>query len=255
MQERGTQFRAARVRPGGDEQGPPRPDRFWSIVAIVAIVLATAGWTTTGVLLLTGRADSAGALFASAEPTDEAAIPSDLASEPDDVSSHEAPALEALLPATLEGTPLSSQSWTGENVFLPQDPWSTAMRAFVAKKQLDVAGFSIARTQDPDGGLDLTIDALQLTGTTPATLMEGMTAAFTAADDSFKTAPTTIAGKKVWKGVSTQTTLLSFWLPGNGVVFDVETEDAALATAAIRALITGVAPASASPKPSGPGPS
>jgi hypothetical protein len=242
------------VRPAGDQPGPPRPDRFWSTIAIVAIILATAGWTTTGVLLLTGRAESA-APAASAVPTDEAAVPSDLASEPDDVSSHEAPELEALLPATLEGTPLSAQSWAGENVFLPQDPWSTAMRAFVAKKQLDVAGFSIARTQDPDGGLDLTIDALQLTGATPAVLMEGMTAAFTAADDTFKTSQTTVAGKKVWKGVSTQTALLSFWLPGNGVVFDVETEDAALATAAIKALIGGAAPASASPKPSGPTPS
>ena len=243
------------MRTAGDEPRQHRPDRFWSTVAIVAIILATAGWTTTGVLLLTGRPDSAGAQAAPAVPTDEAAIPSDLASEPDDVSSHEAPELEALLPATLEGTPLSAQSWAGENVFLPQDPWSTAMRAFVAKKQLDVGGFSIARTQDPDGGLDLTIDALQLTGATPATLMEGMTAAFTAADATFKTAQTTIAGKKVWKGVSTETTLLSFWLAGDGVVFDVETEDAALATAAIRALIGGAAPASASPKPSGPSPS
>jgi len=242
------------VRSAGDDPGTPRPDRFWSIVAIVAIVLATAGWTTTGVLLLTGRADGGGAPVASTEPTDEAAIPTDSA-EPDDVSSHEAPELEALLPATLEGTPLSAQSWKGENVFLPQDPWSTAMRAFVAKKQLDVAGFSIARTQDPDGGLDLTIDALELTGATPATLMEGMTAAFTAADDTFKSTQTTVAGKKVWKGTSTQTSLLSFWLPGDSVVFDVETEDAALATAAIKALITGVAPASPSAKPSGPGPS
>lgn len=246
------------MRLAGDEPGPPRPDRFWSIVAIVAIVLATAGWTTTGVLLLTGRADG-GAPTASAVPSDEAAIPSD-STEPNDVSSHEAPELEALLPATLQGTPLSPQSWAGENVFLPDDPWSTAMRAFVAKKQLDVAGLAIARTQDPDGGLDLTIDALTLTGATPATLIEGMTAAFTAADDTFKTSITTIAGKKVWKGASKQTTLLSYWLPGNGVVFDVETEDPKVATAALGALIAGAGPASSpasssSPKPSEPGPS
>ena len=60
-----------------------------------------------------------------------------------------------------------SQSWAGENVFLPQDPWSDAMRAFIAKKQLDVAGISHARTLDPEGGLDLLIDVYKLKGATP----------------------------------------------------------------------------------------
>ncbi len=129
------------------------------------------------------------------------------------------------------------------------------MRAFIAKKQLDVAGLSQARTLDPEGGLDLLIDVYKLKGATTATVIEGMTTVWTAADNTFKTTATTIAGKKVWKGSSTQTPTMTYWLAGNDVVFDVETSDPTLATAVIRALITGVAPASASPKPSGPGPS
>ena len=56
MRERGVQSR--RVRPGSvgpaSRNGPPAPTRgnIWQAIAIVALIAATAGWTTVAVLAL-----------------------------------------------------------------------------------------------------------------------------------------------------------------------------------------------------------
>ena len=84
MRERGVQSR--RVRPGPVEPlrrpGPP-PQRsgggnFWQVLAIVALVAATAGWTTVAVLALRpGPAAEAEVPIESFDPeaTDDAEVP------------------------------------------------------------------------------------------------------------------------------------------------------------------------------------
>jgi len=253
------QARVTRVRPGSDDPGPPPPDRFWAIVAIIAIIFATAGWTTTGVLLLTGP--SAGAPETTGTPGPSVAVASEDASgpidtsEPSDVSSHEAPDLEAMLPGSWEDTALSAQSWTGENVLIDQDPWSDALRAFVTKKQLNVSGLSVAQALDTQGALDLVVGAFRLSGANATTMIEGLTSAWMANDSTFKTSVVTVGGASVTKGVSTDTPIVTYWLKGNGVVFDIETADATLAAAVVKAMATGNVPGSLAPKPSSPGPS
>ena len=106
MRERGTQSR--RVRPGPVEPqrrpGPP-PQRsggnsnFWQVLAIVALVAATAGWTTVAVLAL-----RPGPSAVAEAPVEESFDPeaTDDTEVPPVADTHDAPELEALLPATLD---------------------------------------------------------------------------------------------------------------------------------------------------------
>ena len=70
MRERGVQSR--RVRPGSvgpaSRNGPPAPTRgnIWQVIAIVALIAATAGWTTVAVLALRPASGAA----AQASPSD-----------------------------------------------------------------------------------------------------------------------------------------------------------------------------------------
>ncbi len=130
MRERGTQSR--RVRPGPVEPqrrpGPP-PQRsagnsnFWQVLAIVALVAATAGWTTVAVLALR-PAPSAVAEAPVGESFDPEAT--DDTEVPPVADTHDAPELEALLPATLSDANLVVQSWDGGGL-LSNDPWSASM--------------------------------------------------------------------------------------------------------------------------------
>ena len=80
---------------------------FWPALAIIAVIVATAGWTTVGVLVLNDKAaPAASADTASDEPIDEGDVPSDEAIP----ESHMFPDLEALLPADVGGTPSRSRA-------------------------------------------------------------------------------------------------------------------------------------------------
>ena len=114
MRERGTQSRRVRPgpvephrRPGPAPQRPGGNSNFWQVLAIIALVAATAGWTTVAVLALRP------APSAQAEaPIDESFDPeaSDDTEVPPVADTHDAPELEALLPATLDGTALDGEA-------------------------------------------------------------------------------------------------------------------------------------------------
>ena len=109
MRERGVQSR--RVRPGQVEPvrqpGPP-PQRsssnFWQVLAILALVAATAGWTTAAVLAL--RPGASPEALAPVESFDPNA--SDDSEVPPVADTHDAVAMESLLPTTLSAPPDSS---------------------------------------------------------------------------------------------------------------------------------------------------
>ncbi|MGH2407801.1 MAG: hypothetical protein ACRDF7_06985, partial [Candidatus Limnocylindrales bacterium] len=86
--------------------------RFWPTLAIVATIVATAGWTTVVVMSL-DRNQGGGAAVAAASPTDSF----DTSTSQPFVASHDFPQLEALLPNSVSGTTLSIESWTGDAIF------------------------------------------------------------------------------------------------------------------------------------------
>ena len=118
VRERGVQSR--RVRESQESARRPAPTssgaNTWQIIAIIALLAATAGWTTVA----RHRAPRTGpAPAAVADPTDNA-DPADLeeeeASEEPVVIPHDAPELEAVLPTAVNGVTLATKSAAGEDL-------------------------------------------------------------------------------------------------------------------------------------------
>jgi hypothetical protein len=235
------------------DPAPTRPDRFWPVVALIAVVLAASGWTAFGMTFVlrpaASAAPSAAAIDESFDPVPEESF------EPEP-ESHEAADLEELLPADYDGTELLAQSWTGTTL-LTDDPWSTAFTAALADKQKVPADLAIAQAWDPAQAIDVVVGAFRVNGVEPADVATAMTAAWTAQDDTFTTEDVTIAGKTVSKGTYPNTDpepdVSFYWYEADGVVYDIETTDEAVATAVIQDIVGGVgsSPAPASGGPSG----
>jgi hypothetical protein len=202
---------------------------------MIAIVIATAGWTTVAVLALSGRGDEASpspSLIAAAsdEPTDSL--------EPIDSpvpESHVSPALEALLPKTWETTPLSSQSVAGDTL-LSDDEWSTVFTTFLAAKGKTPVDLIFAQAYDPTGAIDLTVGVYKISGASAADVRKTLIDAWKASYPGLTTKAETIGGKKVNHGVIPDIGVDGYWYEHNDIVYEVETSDAATATKALTAL-------------------
>ena len=239
MRERGVQSR--RVRPGQVEPvrrpGPP-PQRsggsgnFWQVLAIVALVAATAGWTTVAVLALRPAAPSAEAQ-APVESVDPNA--SDDTEVPPVADTHDAPELESLLPATLSGTTLQAQSWDGDGL-LTDDPWSTSMTAFLTSVCKVPADLHVAQSYDPDQALDASIGVYHADGVAATALRDALIAAWKGDYPDMVISPVTVGGKDVTKGEFGEDTISSFLYLDGDNVYDIESSDEAIATAALAAL-------------------
>ena len=113
-----------RVRPVAPERtrrpAPPTPpssggSHFWQALAIIALIVATAGWTATGMLLL--RGDNTGTGDIPTGSADVGAGPEDSSSPAPIPISHDVPDLEVRLPTAVNGTTLGPMSWTGDHFF------------------------------------------------------------------------------------------------------------------------------------------
>lgn len=248
MRERGTQSRRARLTEVDGARRPPPPPRtgFWPALAIIALVAATAGWTTVGVLVLRPSAAP------SAAPTDDlTGIASDepAASLEPIEDSHVSPALEALLPAAINGTPLTSQSWPGDTL-IADDTWSATITKFltgVGKKPADL-GFAQAYDASDTGGLDVTAGVFQLDGVDPAALRDAIIEAWKGDFAELVVTQVTLGGLPVTKGDFGAGQINSYWYIRDGLVFDIGSSDEALAAAALAALrLPGSPGASSSP--------
>lgn len=235
--------------------------RFWQALAVVALIAATAGWTTVAVMTLRpapGGGAGASAGEAAASPTDEP-VPSDDVSLEPPIESHEVADLEALLPAEVSGTTLTRESWTGDTI-LGDDSWSSSMTAFLTGNGKTAADLQASQAYDAAGSLDLSAGALRVTGLDGAALRDAMIAAWKGDYPDLKVAQTTIGGLDVTTGDFGEGAINSYWYVRDGVVFDIETSDPSIASAALIALSTGGAssttpsapPASASPPGSPP---
>ena len=244
MRQRGAQSR--RERPGGDlgTFGPPlgsggRGDRFWPTVAMIAIVIATAGWTTVAVLVLSGGGPASSpspAQVAVASPSDDLG----LGIEPDssdspEPESHVSPALEAVLPKTAGATALTTQSWTGTTL-LSDDGWSNAFTTFLQSVGKTPADLLIAQGYDQTGNIDLTVAAFKISGVSAADVRKTLVNAWKADYPELATTSETVGGKKVTKGVFQDTGIDSYWYEHEDLVYDVETADSDLAATVLAAL-------------------
>jgi hypothetical protein len=242
MEVRMTQ-RAPQPRKGRDGNfGAPlgsggRGDRFWPTIAMIAIVIATAGWTTVAVMALSGRGSDASpspAQVADASPSDDTSLPSDALDSPVP-ESHDAPALEALLPKTLNGTTLTSQSVTGDTL-LSDDDWSNAFSTFLTSAGKTPTDLLFAQAYDPSGATDLTIGAYQITGVSAADVDKTVVKAWKANDSTLTTKSATVGGKKVTQGAIPSMSLDGYWYEHGDVVFEVQTSDATVAASVLAAL-------------------
>jgi hypothetical protein len=243
VRQRGAQSRRGRPGDSGTFGAPLDTggggDRFWPTVALIAVVIATAGWTTVAILVATDRADQpspapsaiAAAPSDTAEPTDDESLEPDLGSpEPE---SHVSPALEALLPKSIDGASMSSQS-SGGDTYLADDGWSIAMSTFLQGAGKTPADLLVAQSLDPSGTIDLYVSAYTISGISAAEVRKTLVNALKSDLPTLKTTTATVAGKKVTTGVVEGTQI--YWYEHDAVVFEVTTSDAALATTALGAL-------------------
>ena len=251
MRERGAQARRARAAEGEFQPTPPPTGglRFWQVLAVVALIAATAGWTTVAVMALRPAPTGEAAVptgEAAASPTDEPASTDDASLEPP-VESHEVTDLEALLPAELNGTSLTRESWTGDTI-LGDDSWSSSLTTFLTGAGKTAADLQASQAYDAAGSLDLSAGAFRVAGLEAAALRDAMIDAWKGDYPDLKIAQTTIGGLDVTTGDFGEGAINSYWYLRDGVVFDIETSDPSIALAALSALPT--AGASSVPSPS-----
>ena len=239
MRERGTQSRRVRPgpveshrRPGPPPQGSGGNGNFWQVLAIVALVAATAGWTTVAVLALRpGPAPEALAPVGKSfdpETTDDTDVPPV-------ADTHDALALESLLPAKLNETVLQPQSWNGDGL-LTDDPWSLSITAFLTAACKVPADLNVAQSYDPDQALDAVIVVYKVDGVDPAAVRDALIAAWEGDFPEMTTSQVTVGGKDVIKGAFGEDTPSSYLYVSGDVVYDIESADEAIATAALAAL-------------------
>lgn len=251
MRERGVQSR--RVRPGpvvpGRTPGPPQRGggNFWQAVAIIALIAATAGWTTVAVLALR-PGPSAEAVASDSLDSFDPNASDNTGSEPPVADTHDVPALEAALPTALTGTALQVQSWKGDGV-LTDDAWSTSMTTFLTSSGKTAADLQVAQAYDPNQALDGSIGVYRVVGLPATAVRDALIQAWKGDYPDMKVSDLVLGGATVTKGDFGADTIASYLYLRGDLVYDIETTDEKVATAAIAAL---PAPgASGAPAPSG----
>jgi len=202
------------------------------VLAIVALVAATAGWTTVAVLAL-----RPGAPASVAEVPTDSFDPdaTDDGEVPPVADTHDAPELESLLPATLSGTTLQVQSWDGDGL-LTDDPWSLAMTAFLTSVCKVPADLHVAQSYDPDQALDASIGVYHADGVESTALRDALIAAWKGDYPEMAITQETIGGKQVTKGDFGEDTITSYLYIDGDNVYDIESSDETIATTALGAL-------------------
>ena len=241
MRERGAQSRDARTRRVDTairRPGPPpspRQSNPWQVVAIVALIVAAAGWTSAAVL---GSALASRPETAAIESPDESfdVEPSDDTEVEPVADTHDAPELEAMLPKELKGTALQIQSWTGELILLENDTWSNTIRTYLTtagKTPTDLRG---ATADDPNQVLQESLGVYRVVGAPGEGLRDALVSAWRVDYPDLKVSQVTLGGKSVTKLDFADDTIDSYIYLRGDLVYDIETTDDAVAIAALAAL-------------------
>jgi hypothetical protein len=197
-------------------------------------------------LALRGPAEATSPPAALAGPSDDVDVnPSDDVSAPPLELSHDVPALEALLPTQAGGTPLVSESWTGDNA-LGNDGFSTTLAQFLTTKGKKPADLQVGQSTDPNGA-DILLRLYRVDGVPPSDLLASIIAGWKVDNSDMTVTDTTLAGKPVKKGDFPSSGTASYWYIEGDRVFDIQSNDPAIAASALQAIVT----AGASGAPSG----
>jgi hypothetical protein len=247
--------RAPTPRMPGSSQ--PRSAGYWPAVAIIAIVVATAGWTTVAVMALNN--DNGGSAAAQETPAASDAIVdpnatddpgTDFSDAPVD-DSHDAPDLEALLPTAIGDTALSLQSWTGDSLLTAGDPWSDSVTAFLTSVGKTPADLSAAQAFDATESTDHSVGVFRLDGVATKALRDAMIAAWKESYPDLKVSTIKLDGTEVTKGDFGQDAIDSYWYEKDGLVYDIETSDEKVATTLVTGIRDGTFPTGAPASPAG----
>jgi hypothetical protein len=213
----------------------------WQALAIVALIAATAGWTTAIVLATRQPAVAVASpsVPEDVEPTDDETVPPV-------ADTHDAPELEALLPAKVQDTPLQLQSWTGDTI-LTDDGWSTSLKSFLTGAGKTSTDLRVAQAYDPTQALDGSVGVYRVDGVDPAKVRDALIAAWKVDFADAPVSTVTIAGKEVTKVDFGEDALDSYLYIRDDAVFDIESTDEAIVASALEAV---PAPGS-SPRPAG----
>lgn len=248
MRERGSQAGDAQAEGSAGTSDPPwsptttTSANFWHVLAIVALIVATAGWTTVAVLATREPAAVVGNV---PEATFDPNAGQDGSPEPIELT-HDAPDLEALLPVEFDGTPLEVQSWTGD-ALLADDPWSTSITTFLASYDKTPADLEVAQGYDGTQVLEGSIGVYRATGIPGTAVRDALLAAWKGDYPDMTDEQLTLAGVEITKGGFGPDTAASYLFVRGELVYDIETTDDAVASAALASLVEGGAP---SPSPS-----
>ena len=184
-------------------------------------------------------------------PIDESFDPeaTDDTEVPPVADTHDAPELEALLPATLSGANLVVQSWDGGG-YLSNDPWSASMLAFLTAACKTPADLHVAQAYDPDQGIDALVYVYQVDGLDGAAFRDALFAAWKGDFPEMTVSQVTLGGKDITKGAFGDEAVGSYVYVDGEFVYDIETADESLAVAALAGM---PAPGGSSPVPASEG--
>jgi len=248
VRERGVQSR--RVREGKETVRRPAPassgTNVWQVIAVVALLAATAGWTTVAVMALRGS-DTGAAVAAPSASADPGA--SDGPSAGPVADTHSAPDLELALPTAVNGAQLQVQSETGEGL-LSGDAWSTVVTTFLTSVGKTAKDLQFAQAADPTQTLDGSFEVYRVPGVDGTKLRDALITAWKGDFPDMKLTDVTVGGRKVTKGVFDTQTPPSYLFVTGEYLYDIWTNDPTIAAAGIKAL--PVPGASAAPRGSAP---
>jgi hypothetical protein len=244
VRERGVQSRRVKAGPVEPVRRSKPPKRggvnFWQALAIVALIAATAGWTTVGVLAL--RPSSAAAPADTTDPN-AAAGASDSPAPP----SHDVPDLEAYLPTSVNGATLDVQSVTGDDGLIGGDEWSTAMQTFLTAQSKQTSDLGYAFGSDPTENVDISIGVYRVNGVQGPALHDALVEGWKGLAPTVKISEITLGDKKVTKGDDGTDYPFSYLYVRDNLVYEIYTSDESIATAALAALPVPGAPGASTP--------
>ncbi len=250
MHERGDRSRRTRAtldRPGygPSHSNGPNP---WQAIAIVALIAATAGWTTVALLAL--REPEAAAVAAPTTPAGPAETfdPGfgDTESIPPAIESHDDPALEAVLPTGVGGIALEVESFDG-GTLLSEDEWSATVINFLTSVDKTSSDLHLAQASDPTRSPTIGIDLYSVDGVDGSALSAAITSAWLGLYPDLVVTETKIGGTTVGKIDFGDAAPTSYVFARGEYAFDVYTDDEDLAKEAIVALDAIAESPSASP--------
>ena len=155
---------------------------------------------------------------------------------PSSTPSHSVPALEAILPQSVNGTPFSTQSLTGTDA-LGTDAASVSLAASIKGFGKTPADFQVAESYDNSGTVAVTIIGFRVVGVDGVPVRQAIIASWLAAAGSgVSTSQTTVSGKAVIKVDYGDGGPLDYVYVHGQDVFDVSTADTTLAATVLATL-------------------